>query len=42
MYRNVRTYYVYAGQQIECEENVDKLRSILAQLEFTQTIRDYD
>ncbi len=42
MYRNVRTYYVYAGQKIECEENVDKLRSILAQLEFTQTIRDYD
>ncbi len=28
-----------AGQKIECE---DKLRSILAQLEFTQTIRDYD
>ncbi len=31
-----------AGQNIECEETVDRLKSILAQMEFTQTIRDYD
>ncbi len=36
---NVYLYHVYAGKKIECEENVDKLRSILAQMEFT---RDYD
>lgn len=30
------------GQKLELEERVDQLRSILAQLEFSHTIRTYD